>query len=219
MLGNGGADTIVATGGSETMVGGFGGDSILTDGAHDIIFGNENNDTIVSGDGGDLVFGGLGNDTYLGGSGRNSIQGNEDNDTIRALGNIDTIAGGTGADVFAYSAGTDDGSGAGSNGPVELLTDVNFNEDRFQTPVAVVFAANVGEQWGGGDLTQAANDALTASATLSGSAANITAAQFTFRGLTFLAINQVGAGFQDATDLLLQITGATGTIDATDFIT
>jgi hypothetical protein len=76
-----------------------------------------------------------------------------------------------------------------------------------------------GAALGGGDMTQAANDALTASATLSGSAANITAAQFTFRGLTFLAINQVGAGFQDATDLLLQITGATGTIDAADFIT
>ena len=47
----------------------------------------------------------------------------------------------------------------------------------------------------------------------------LTAAEFTFRGRTFLAINQAGAGFQDATDLLLDVTGAVGTIDATDFIT
>ena len=66
---------------------------------------------------------------------------------------------------------------------------------------------------------ESANNALTASAAPSGSAANITAAQLTFAGRTYLAINQAAPGFQDATDVLLDITGATGTIDAADFIT
>jgi hypothetical protein len=34
-----------------------------------------------------------------------------------------------------------------------------------------------------------------------------------------LEVNQVAAGFQDATDLLLDVTGATSMIDGADFIT
>ena len=63
------------------------------------------------------------------------------------------------------------------------------------------------------------NNALTVSATLSGNAANLMAAQVTFAGRTYLAINQAAPGFQDATELLLDIAGATGTIDAGEFIT
>ena len=45
------------------------------------------------------------------------------------------------------------------------------------------------------------------------------AAQFSFNGRTYLAINQGGANnlFTDAFDLLVDITGATGTIGANDF--
>ena len=56
-----------------------------------------------------------------------------------------------------------------------------------------------------------------ASAALSGNVNNLTATTFTFGGSTYLAINQMGAGFQDNTDLLLDITGATGTISASAF--
>ena len=51
-------------------------------------------------------------------------------------------------------------------------------------------------------------------------AANNVAAQFTFAGRTYLAINQDGAlnAFLDTGDLLLDVTGATGTIDAGDFL-
>ena len=45
------------------------------------------------------------------------------------------------------------------------------------------------------------------------------AAQFTFAGRTYLAIDQVGFGaFADDNDLLLDITGATGSIAASNFI-
>ena len=47
------------------------------------------------------------------------------------------------------------------------------------------------------------------------------AAQFDFNGRTYLAIDQSNAGngvFTDQFDLLLDITGATGTIGANDFI-
>jgi hypothetical protein len=47
------------------------------------------------------------------------------------------------------------------------------------------------------------------------------AAQFDFQGRTYVAIDQGGAfgSFQDANDLLLDITGAVGTIGAGNFTT
>jgi hypothetical protein len=44
------------------------------------------------------------------------------------------------------------------------------------------------------------------------------AAQFTFGGHTYLAINLANAGFVDTDDLLLDITGATGAIGNSNFI-
>ena len=45
------------------------------------------------------------------------------------------------------------------------------------------------------------------------------AAQFTFGGHTYLAIDQAGfRAFADAQDLLIDITGATGTIAAGSFV-
>jgi serralysin len=45
------------------------------------------------------------------------------------------------------------------------------------------------------------------------------AAQFTFGGRTYLAIDQNNLGaFADTDDLLIDITGATGTIGASNFI-
>jgi Ca2+-binding RTX toxin-like protein len=225
IFGNGGNDTLDGGGGagSDTFIGGFGNDSIFQPGGtgNDLVFGNEGNDSIDVWPGNDTVFAGLGNDTVVGGDGRESIQGNEGNDTLQGDAfqiSIDTISGGSGNDVFAYADGGGDGDNAGAGGPVEVITDVNFDEDRFQAPIAVVFANNTGAGTGA-NLNEAANNALNASAALSGNAANITATTFTFGGQTYLAINQVGAGFQDATDLLLNITGATGTINTTDFIT
>jgi len=74
----------------------------------------------------------------------------------------------------------------------------------------------------GADLATSANNALAAAFALSGSGAStVAAAQFTFAGRTYLAIEQTAAGtatFTDPTDLLIDITGATGTIGASNFI-
>jgi Ca2+-binding RTX toxin-like protein len=220
ILGNGGADTIAGAGGANTLVGGFGGDSITALAGADLIFANEANDSVVAGDGANTVFGGLGNDTITAGTGRDTIQGNEDNDTIRGGAAIDTISGGSGNDVFAYTNAGDDGDNAVGGGPVELITDVNFDGDRFLVPTAVTFAANMGAGTGG-DLNASANNAIAAAYALAGGGTNNVAAQFTFAGRTYLAINVDATlnAFLDTGDLLLDITGATGTIGAGDFIT
>jgi hypothetical protein len=128
--------------------------------------------------------------------------------------------GGADNDVFRYAASDEDGDNAAGGGPVEFITDVSWAEDRIQTPVAVAFAANVGAGTGV-NLATSATNAIAAANALAGGGATQVGAQFTFSGRTYLAINQDAAftTFNDATDLLLDITGVTGTIGASNFTT
>ena len=132
---------------------------------------------------------------------------------------IDTIAGGAGNDVFVYMFAGDDGNNATGGGPVEFVTDVNWAEDKFQTLVQpVTFAANMGAGTGA-NLAASANNAIAAAQALSGGNTAWVAAQFTFAGRTYLAIDQANHGvFDDADDLLIDITGVTGTIATSNFI-
>ena len=159
----------------------------------------------------------------LGGAGRETLQGNEANDTFRGDAgagiSIDTIAGGAGNDVFAYSLASDDGDNAAGGGPVEFITDVDWSVDRFDTTPNVTFATNMGAGTGG-TLNASANNAIAAAFAIGGGGATVAAAQFTFGGRTYVAINQDGAlnAFLDTGDLLIDITGVTGTIATINFI-
>jgi Ca2+-binding RTX toxin-like protein len=220
-FGNGGADTINLLNASVTVIAGQGNDSLIGGAsAQALLFGNEGNDTLNIGSAGAgvaTVFGGQGNDSLWTNVGRDSIQGNEGNDTLRGDFNIDTISGGTGNDVFAYGSAADDGNNAAGGGPVELITDVNWSVDRFATATAVTFAANITNQTGA-DLAAQANSAIAGAFALNGST-GVVAAQFSFNGHTYLAIDQAGTGtFSDTQDLLLDITGVTGTIANSNFI-
>jgi hypothetical protein len=133
---------------------------------------------------------------------------------------IDTISGGSGNDVFAYSTGGEDGNNAAGGGPVERIPDVNWAEDKFDTGVNVTFAANMGAGTGA-NLNASANNAIAAAFALAGGGGTtVVAAQFTFVGHTYLAIvGSAGSNtFNDVTDLLLDISGATGTIGGGNFI-
>jgi Ca2+-binding RTX toxin-like protein len=167
------------------------------------------------------MFGGLGNDVVIGDAGRDTLQGNEGNDTIAGADGIDTISGGTGNDWFAYvgaGAAAQDGNNAAGGGPVESITDVNFDQDRFQTATQVTFAANMGAGTGA-NLAASANNAIASAFALAGGGTAVVAAQFTFGGRAYLAINQDATRnvFDDTGDLLLDITGVTGTIGVGDF--
>jgi hypothetical protein len=90
--------------------------------------------------------------------------------------------------------------------------------DRFLTPVRATFAANIGARTGV-DLNASASNAIAAAFALAGGGAAVVAAQLTFGGRTYLAIDQVSFGaFADDEDLLLDITGMTGSIAASSFI-
>jgi Ca2+-binding RTX toxin-like protein len=222
VFGNGGADTIVTDEGSDTVVGGAGSDTVDLGRGGNLAFGNEGDDTIASSaTSQNTVFAGAGDDsirmTNASKTARDTLQGNEGNDSIRGNRGVDTISGGSGSDVFAYSTGGDDGNNAAGGGPVEHVTDVSFAEDKFQPDFPVVFAASVGAGTG---ANAAANSASAAAFALNASANENVAAQFTFNGRTFLVINQdaIFNAFDDTDDLLLEITGVTGTIATSNFI-
>jgi Ca2+-binding RTX toxin-like protein len=215
IFGNGGADTIDSGGGNNVIVGGFDADSLLAGAGNDFIFGNEGNDTIHDRGGDNTVFAGVGDDTVLMGDGRDTVQGNEGNDTIEGRGAADTLAGGSGGDVFGYFAASDDGNNAGAGGPVELITDLNWSEDKFNVSGGITSAGV--QAAAGATLGAAADAALLAQQAVGGMVT--AAAQFDFGGRTYVAINQdAAAGFNDAGDLLIDITGAAGTIGVANFV-
>jgi hypothetical protein len=120
--------------------------------------------------------------------------------------------------VFAYTGASDDGNNAPGGGPVEQITDLDWSVDRFDTTVQVTFASNTGAGTGA-TLNDSANNAIASAFALGGGGATVAAAQFTFAGRTYVAIDQAGLGtFVDAADLLIDITGVTGTIATSQFI-
>jgi Ca2+-binding RTX toxin-like protein len=219
VYGNGGDDVINADSGDNTLVGGVGNDVMASLDGTDLIFGNEGDDTLASGDGQATTYGGQGNDQISSVIGSQLLIGGEGNDTLLGTTGRDTLSGGSGADVFSYRFdASEDGDNANGGGPVEVITDVDFDEDQFQVVEGIEFAANVGAV-NAGNLEASGESALQAALALGGNAAFDVAAQFTFNGRTYLAINQDAANnlFGDTFDLLLDITGATGTIGANDF--
>jgi Ca2+-binding RTX toxin-like protein len=224
IYGNGGNDTINANDGSNTVSGGGGNDSIQCAGS-DLLFGDEGNDTIHAGNGFDTLNGGDDNDSLLGGwTGTQLLVGGEGNDTLYGTFGRDTLTGGSGGDVFYYGqAATEDCdfgaiSDIFSPPPVEAITDLNFDEDRIRVLGTVGSAGNVGVG-NGANVAEAATWAIQVVLYFGGGGAQHVAAQFTFQGREYLAIDQGGSNsaFTDAQDLLLEITGATGTISANDF--
>ena len=96
---------------------------------------------------------------------------------------------------------------------------MDYAADRFQTAVLVTFAANTGAGTGGTLAASATNAIAAVTRSAAGRRVEV-AAQFTFGGRTYLAINQDATynSFTDATDLLIDITGVTGTIGNGNFI-
>jgi hypothetical protein len=114
--------------------------------------------------------------------------------------------------VFSYVNAAGDGNNAAGGGLVEFITDIDWSVDRIQA-LAITFANNFGAGTGA-DLATSATNAINAAIALGGGG-TLVAAQFTFGGRTYLAMNtDAVANFNDASDLLFDITGVTGTISA-----
>lgn len=96
LVGTGGADTLRAGLDDDVVRGGPGNDALFGGGGNDNLGGGRGDDALHGGKGDDVLRGGLGNDTLFGGGGRNTLQGGAGDNTF---------FGGAGSTLFVFGGG------------------------------------------------------------------------------------------------------------------
>ncbi|MFM7370602.1 MAG: bluetail domain-containing putative surface protein, partial [Sphaerospermopsis kisseleviana] len=179
--------------------------------------GNAGNNILTGNGGNNTLNGGDGNDTLNGGAGIDTLYGEDGNDTISGGVGSDTITGGLGTDRFVYSNFNDSLLAA-----PDRIIDFNPGEsDRIALAALPTSLFNAGVFSTATTLNAAAiaayadaNPNLTGTQSL---AAN-QAVFFGWNGGTYLSVNDSLAAFNSSNDLLINVTGITGTI-ATGLLT
>jgi len=181
------------------------------------ITGGAGADDIVAGAGNDTLLGGEGAETNItGGAGTDSIDGGAGADTITGGTDADTLTGGTGADDFNFAAGDNDATVAG----VDVITDFDANSDTIGTGFVATEAQDLtGNDYDTGNATliAAIADAVATDTAFDGTGED--AFIFTYGGKTYLTQDLDADGaFAQANDIVIDITGYTGTFDTADVI-
>ncbi|MFN7511741.1 Calx-beta domain-containing protein [Microcystis sp.] len=156
-----------------------------------------------------------------GNAGNNNITGNSGNNQINGGAGIDTLTGGLGADTFIFQFGQS------TRSTTDRITDFAINSDKIDLLTQAGNATNAPSSF-----SRAANSTVTtlqnlinqvftdANGAITGnqglgvnSAALVQVTTGAIAG-TYLVINDSAAGFQSSNDLLINITGFTGTLPA-----
>ncbi|WP_413171074.1 Calx-beta domain-containing protein [Anabaena azotica] len=151
--------------------------------------------------------GNTGNNIIIGNSGNNSLSGLDGNDNLTGGLGKDSLTGGVGIDKFNYTNLADS-----LLNNFDLITDFNANTGN---DLLLVSTAREGFSNAG---VVASLDATGISSQLNNTNFGVNfAAQFTFGARTFVAINDSIAGFNAATDAIIEITGLTGAMNINNF--
>jgi large repetitive protein len=146
--------------------------------------------------------GGNGKDTLTGNAGADTLDGGNGADVLVGGGGGDVLTGGNGPDTFRYLT-----LGDSLLANFDRITDLQIGTDIIDGPTAVS-AANVAELGTVTALTQAGIGAVLTN----GSFGANRAATFSVGDRTFLALNDGTAGFQSASDGVIEITGYSGSL-------
>jgi Ca2+-binding RTX toxin-like protein len=162
---------------------------------------------IDAGDGNDSVTGSADAETILAGQGADTVNAGAGNDTISGGGGLDSLTGGSGADSFVYTTLSDGVvGGSASARTFEKIIGFTVGLDRFDVttvPPAGGFR-NLGAVTG---LNDTALGSLLSATTFVANGA----ATFSFGSgpslRSFIAFNDATAGFNAASDAVLEISG------------
>ncbi|AKE62785.1 Alkaline phosphatase [Microcystis aeruginosa NIES-2549] len=156
-----------------------------------------------------------------GNAGNNNITGNSGNNQINGRAGIDTLTGGLGADTFIFQFGQSTISTS------DRITDFAINSDKIDLLTQGGTAMNAPSSFSrAADSTTTtldnlvnqvftdANGATTGNQGLAVSSAALVQVTTGAIAGTYLVINDSAAGFQSSNDLLINITGFTGTLPA-----
>lgn len=208
IIGGGADDTLNGGTGADTIRGGFGNDHINGSAGDDIIMGDtddsdssyggdEDNDTLLGAKGRDMLYGGRGDDDLRGGGGRDELYGGHDNDTLDGGGGKDELYGSFGDDNMSGGGGNDilqgdDGDDV-YNGGAGKDVFVFVNNDAYDNNSITDFTK--------GDDKMDMSD-------------------FDWMQFNYLTITQSGGStmIEYSNWIDIELTGYTGTLDATDFI-
>ncbi|GCA95618.1 bluetail domain-containing putative surface protein, partial [Microcystis aeruginosa] len=156
-----------------------------------------------------ILVGGLGNDILVGGSG---------NDTLNGAAGVDTLTGGTGTDIFIFQFGQSTAAA------LDRVTDFAIGTDKIDllsqaggainAPVAFTRATDSTTTNINTIVTNVFTDANGATAGNQALGINSAALVRDNSSSTYLIINDGTLGFQSANDLVINLTGLTGTFPA-----
>jgi len=238
LMGGDGNDTLDGKGGSDTMIGGRGNDTYIVDtiaslfvpGDMVIENANEGTDTVrasvsytLPDNVENLILTGRTNINGTGNSLNNIITGNTGNNILNGGAGADTLTGGTGADTFVFRFGQSTVNFLGSIVLTDRITDFAIGIDKIDlltqggaamnAPVAFTRAAdtlttNINTIVA--NVFADANGALAGNQALGINRAALVKANTS----TYLIVNDGVAGFQSANDLVINLTGITGTLPA-----
>ncbi|MGF1523455.1 MAG: glycoside hydrolase family 9 protein [Leptolyngbyaceae cyanobacterium] len=200
LQGGNGNDTLHGGEHNDTLEGGGHRDALFGEGGHDVLMGGRGQDTLHGGNGRDWLQGNNDKDALLGGQGQDTLEGGSGNDLLVGELGGDTLTGGTGQDIFRYSILQES-----RLNDFDRIKDLAIRTDGIDGPHAVrtsaVKQASAVKTLATADIQKILTKNLFHSKG---------AATFMFRSRTFLALNDSVAGFQPATDAVVEITGYTG---------
>ena len=230
ITGNSGNNTLNGGNGIDTLIGGLGNDVYVVDTTTDTITenANEGTDTVQS-----SVTYTLGNNLEnltltgaaaingTGNAANNTLIGNSGNNTLNGGVGADTLTGGTGSDTFVFQFGQSPVLGA------ERITDFAIGTDKIDLLTSLGVAMNAPAAFTRATNSTAttltnvvnsvftdANGALTGNQALSVNSVALVSVTTVGIAGTYLVINDDVAGFQSSNDLLVNITGHSGTLPA-----
>lgn len=198
LIGRSGNDTINGGAGHDTLDGGDGNDRInLGDGNDYVDIISLGNDTFYGGNGNDYIFGYTGNETYYGEAGNDTLLGYSGNDSIIGGAGKDSLTGGEGTDKFTYTA-----LNQSLLASYDAIADYATGE-QIDAPSSVIAATITTSVGNAASLTAAAISAVLTSGLFTANSAKA----FTVNGLsgTFIALNDVVAGFNSVTDSIISL--------------
>ncbi|MDB9537282.1 hypothetical protein PN451_15850, partial [Dolichospermum planctonicum CS-1226] len=230
LTGLAGNDVLDGKVGADTLIGGLGNDTYTVDNGEDVVTENlsEGTDRVnafisytLTDNVENLTLTGSANLNGTGNDLNNSITGNTGNNILNGGAGADTLRGGVGSDIFIFQFEQSPVSGADritdfaiGTDKVDLLTSLGV---AMNAPTAFTRAANSTAS----TLTNVvnsvftdANGALTGNQALGVNSAALVSVTTSGIAGTYLVINDGVADFQSSNDLLVNITGYSGTLPA-----
>ena len=228
-IGTSGPDTLVGTSGADAMTGLAGNDTYTVNDAGDLVIEalNQGTDTVQASLSYTLpdnvenlliTITGTGNLNGTGNALNNQITGNSGNNSLNGAAGIDTLTGGTGTDIFIFQFGQSTAAA------LDRVTDFAIGTDKIDllsqagaainAPVAFTRATDSTTTNINTIVTNVFTDANGATAGNQALGINSAVLVRDNSSSTYLIINDGTLGFQSANDLVINLTGLTGTFPA-----